>query len=324
MDDAPCSEQARALDEPLAGTAVHAPRWLCLEHPRPWPGGPSADVDPAVTELVARSAAAGWRLTFIRRLGRAAHPGGHQVLLADTTVRSGRLHGFNVSHTAELLDLDLAALAAENAPALPGTPLEEPAVLLCTHGGRDPCCAFAGRALARAIDADPTVWECSHLGGHRFAPTAVALPSGYLYGRLDADSITDVRSAAATGEVELAHCRGRSTWHAAGQVADITVRALTGLRDAAALIVDPHSFGADDDGMVTVRESGGRAWQVRVRRTDVRGARPMSCGAKLEALAPLLAESIEEIDDHGQGIRRLAATASATKGSRSRTSPTGW
>jgi hypothetical protein len=28
------------------------------------------------------------------------------------------------------------------------------------------------------------VWECTHLGCHRFAPTGLLLPNGYAYGRL--------------------------------------------------------------------------------------------------------------------------------------------
>ena len=303
MDDAPCSERARALDEPLAGTAAHAPRWLCLEHPRPWPGDPSADVDPAVAELAARSAAAGWRMTFIRRPGRGAGPrDGIQVLLADTTVGSCRLHGFEVSHPAELLDLDLAALDAKNGSALPGVPLQEPAVLLCTHGARDPCCAFSGRALARAIEAvEPGIWECSHLGGHRFAPTAVVLPTGYVYGRLDPGTFTAVQEAASMGEMELAHCRGRSTWAAPGQVAELAVRVLTGLRDAAALTVEQTSFRTDHGETVMVRQDEGRVWQVGVRRVEMGGARPLSCGGEPDALAPLLADSIQEVDGHVGG-----------------------
>jgi hypothetical protein len=111
------------------------------------------------------------------------------------------------------------------------------------------------------------------------------------------------------GEVELGHCRGRATWPVAGQVAELAVRAHTGLRDAAALTVESAveatDPGADDDPVspgeattVTVRQRDGRVWQVRVRRAELRGARPTSCGAEPEPLRPLVAESIQEIDDH--------------------------
>ncbi len=302
MNDVRCAELARALDEPLAGTAAHAPRWLCLEHPRPWARDTAEALNPAVSELATRSAAAGWRLTLIRRPGRTTRLDRHRVLLADTTLAGCRIHAFEVSNPAELLDLDLA----EPAAGLPGTPLEDPALLVCTHGRRDACCALAGRALAVALEAaEPGIWECSHIGGHRFAPAAVVLPTGYVYGRLDVDSATAARKAASTGELELSHCRGRATWPPAGQVAELAVRAHTGVRDAGALTVelavepaDRPASDHDDAVTVTVRQWDGRVWQVRVRRTELRGTRPPSCGAEPEPLRPLVAESIQEIADH--------------------------
>lgn len=66
-------------------------------------------------------------------------------------------------------------------------------LLVCTNGRRDVCCAVRARpvALAAAAAAPGQVWEVSHIGGHRFAPTAIHLPSGQTFGRLtDADAVT--------------------------------------------------------------------------------------------------------------------------------------
>lgn len=304
MPDVRCAQLARALDEPLAGTAAHAPRWLCLEHPRPWARDTSADLNPAVAELSRRATAAGWLVTFIRRPGRGDAPRRRRVLLADTTPPGSRVHAVEVSDPAELLDLNLAGLARlARLPGLPGVPLTDPALLICTHGRRDACCALAGRALVAAVEAaEPGVWECSHLGGHRFAPTAVVLPTGYVYGRLDVASATAARKAAGMGELELTNCRGRSTWSAPGQVAELAVRGHTGLRDAATLLVEPAIGDPDTGTTVTVRQAGGREWRVRVRRHALRGGRPTSCGAEPEPLTPLVAESIQEIADHRRPV----------------------
>ena len=40
--------------------------------------------------------------------------------------------------------------------------------------------------MADNLPADVTLWRTSHLGGHRFAPTALLLPGGTLWGHLDA------------------------------------------------------------------------------------------------------------------------------------------
>ena len=61
--------------------------------------------------------------------------------------------------------------------------------------------------------------------------------------------------AAAVGEVEPALCRGRSTWSAPGQVAELAVRAAVGLRGADALWVEEppaSAAGAGDTRVVAL------------------------------------------------------------------------
>uniref|UniRef100_UPI00248465B2 sucrase ferredoxin n=1 Tax=Pseudonocardia pini TaxID=2758030 RepID=UPI00248465B2 len=152
---------------------------------------------------------------------------------------------------------------------------------------RDLCCAVEGRALAAAVaeTGQVDVWECSHLGGHRFAPTALVLPTGYLYGRLDVQSAVAAAKAAGAGEVETGHCRGRMAWPAAGQVAELAVREHTGLRDADALTVAEIMAGE-----VVVTGYGTR-WVVRVEEQPG-PERPLSCGGSLERCAPLVATAV--------------------------------
>jgi hypothetical protein len=258
-----CAVLARALDEPLAGTAPVAQRWAVLEHRGAWPRDVNAHPDPAVSAFLARLTAAGFRPLLARRPGRPRRDAGPvRLLLADTTPGTSALTSITVE--------DLAGLALPPAgAALPGAPVAEPVLLVCTHGRRDLCCAVDGRALVADLHREPDVWECSHLGGHRFAPTALVLPTGYLYGRLDAAAAAAVRKAATAGEVETALCRGRSTWTPEGQVAELAVRTATGLRDAGALTVAGTAVRARD----------GRTWQVDVEEVPV-GVRPASCGAE--------------------------------------------
>ena len=48
------------------------------------------------------------------------------------------------------------------------------------------CCAIEGRPVAAALHrlAPGRVWECSHVGGDRFAANVLVLPTGQLYGRV--------------------------------------------------------------------------------------------------------------------------------------------
>ncbi|ODT59215.1 hypothetical protein ABS71_18045 [bacterium SCN 62-11] len=70
-----------------------------------------------------------------------------------------------------------------------GQPVSEK-FLVCTHGSRDICCGSLGPRLAQALRAagHQEVWEVSHIGGHRFAPTLWHLPSWRFFGRLSLDN----------------------------------------------------------------------------------------------------------------------------------------
>ncbi len=283
-----CAVLARAADEPLAGTAPHAPRWVCLEHRGAWPNEILGHPDPAIVDFARRTLAAGMRLLLIRRHGRRPEDGPAKVLLADTTVGASSITRLAVSSSAELADLPLPAAGEQ----LPGTAVRNPLLLICAHGRRDRCCALDGRALAAAMaDADePDVWECSHLGGHRFAPTALVLPTGYLYGYLDPATAGSARKAAAAAEMEVDRCRGRCTWTPAGQVAELAVRAATGLRGADAVVVLP-----DIGDTVPVLTDTGQQWVVDVERIELGVLRPASCGAGPAPIAPVRATRVRRV-----------------------------
>ncbi|MDN5750727.1 MAG: sucrase ferredoxin [Pseudonocardia sp.] len=289
MTDDRCASLARALDVPLAGTAPFAPRWVCLEHRGAWPRDINAHPDPSIAGFAARCSAAGWRLLLIRRPGRRDPGGTNRVYLADTTPGSSRTTKLTVEGPRELSGVPLPRAG----DPLPGTGVADPLLLVCTHGRRDRCCALDGRALAVAVTAvgEADVWESSHLGGHRFAPTALVLPTGYLYGRLDPAAAVAACKTAAVGEVEPALSRGRSAFSPAGQVAELAVRHSTGLRDADALTVDP----AARVGAVVVVGRDGRRWEVDVAERAGPAPRPASCGVAALPYTALHAGSVRPL-----------------------------
>jgi hypothetical protein len=281
---------ARALDEPLAGTAPSAGRWLCLEHPEPWPYDITRHPEPAIRDFLNRAAASGFRPLLIRRPGNGRNEAVRRVLLADTDPARAEVTLQTTAGLDALAELRLpdprGPLPGDRAAA--GVPL-----LICTHADRDHCCGVDGRDLVDAlvVAGEPDVWESSHLGGHRFAPTALVLPTGYLYGRLDLRSGAAVRAAAASGAVVIESCRGRSTWSPEGQVAELAVRAVAGLRSAADLVV----LANDNDGPVVVRARSGARWEVEVEVVDVDTVRPPSCGARPRLMVPLRAGSVRRM-----------------------------
>ncbi len=271
-DPGACAVLSAQLGEPVAGTSAVARYWLCIEQPGPW--GRDALVESHLdreigAELVRRSEGTGVRVVLIRRPGAHADtrlPRPRTVYLAATAPGQTALWQDTVHEPKHLLDLDFAAIGAGRSGGF-GVRRTDPLLLVCTNGRRDLCCALLGREIAGdlAEHHPDAVWECTHIGGHRFAPTALVLPTGYSYGRLDVPSAEHVLTS---DEVVLAGCRGRSTWPRPGQAAELAVRDLIGETDPDALSVDG----------TTVTHVDGRAWRVTVEERPALPARPESCG----------------------------------------------
>ncbi|WP_195908262.1 sucrase ferredoxin [Nostocoides sp. HKS02] len=257
-------------------------------------------------------AARGGRLTLLRRPGRHAdehHPGGHAAYLAWAGVDPWLLE-VRLDDPATLLEVDLDALARGDRAAvtasLPGLAPAAPVLLVCTNGRRDVCCAVRGRpvALDAAALVPGRVWEASHTGGHRFAPTGVLLPHGATFARLAAPLCAEILAAAETGTLPAGvsgprHDRGRSTLEPGAQAAEAHVRHVVDERSLTALTTALLSTdaigaaglaGADGDGgdggdhlhhgehvdfLVTHRD--GRAWRVGCMQSS-RGPLSESCG----------------------------------------------
>ncbi|OKH27972.1 sucrase ferredoxin [Chroogloeocystis siderophila] len=65
-------------------------------------------------------------------------------------------------------------------------------ILVCTHGNIDVACARFGTPIYEKLRKEFAtlenlrVWRCSHFGGHQFAPTLIDLPTGQVWGHLEA------------------------------------------------------------------------------------------------------------------------------------------
>jgi hypothetical protein len=226
-----CSEISRENDEPLGATASRIDHWLLVEYRGLWShdalegSGLSDQVKTRLRELVHRRPRT--RLLLIRRPDRRRTPG-LAVYVADSREGEERLARIDVEDHEQLRRLD---------PFEQADPIEEPLFLVCTHGKHDRCCARYGRPLWEAVSEQlsaDAAWQCTHVGGDRFAGNVVALPHGVYYGRVDRDDVADLLDHHLSGQLLLEHYRGRSCWSFAVQAAERRIRAeegLTGLGD---------------------------------------------------------------------------------------------
>ncbi|HEX6299568.1 MAG TPA: sucrase ferredoxin [Acidimicrobiia bacterium] len=251
-----------ARDEPLYATASLVSSWLLIEQPGAW--GPDALADskfpsPIASELQRR--ASGVRILLIRRRTASsdelvyfkAHSGGEGITPSLVSVP--------LSEPTALLEVDFAALA--HGDPGPGTTLDDPIYLVCTHGRHDICCADNGRPLYRALSEvrPDRTWEVSHIGGDRFSGNLLVLPRGDYFGRVEPEDAERLVSGYEEGRLDLAHHRGRSIHARLIQAAEHFVRESEGLSGLDDLVVASYTRFDDDRAEVVF---GGQTGLFRV------------------------------------------------------------
>ncbi len=283
-----CSEASARRDEPMFATGSQVRNWLLVEVRGSW------GEDAIHASALAKHVPLHWKDELKRRQIRAVCIRSH--LRAETTdVRlfacAARRPG---KGPAPLWSRDVGSLADVRAAAEElrvNQPTEvgwervhEPLILVCTNGRHDQCCANLGRPLVRALSHSPwadRVWECSHIGGDRFAANLVVLPDSLYFGRVDPESAPLVLGALDEGRIDLLRFRGRTSFSLAEQAVEHFVRRELGIDAIDGVVIDRRA----DDGSFPVRLAD-RQLHVRVRRRLTSVAQPLTCRGKADQLVP--------------------------------------
>ena len=225
----PCSDRSLERGDPLLGTAGYGERWFLVEIDGAWGAHAflQSPLDPALARaLVTRIESAGIRPLAIRRTGRTSLQRNAQTewrwAAVDARVGHEKVHWGVVSDPAELMRVPLDGSS--------GTPSTEPLICVCTHARHDQCCAVKGRPVVTALaETHPAAtWECSHLGGDRFAATLILFPHGLYYGRVTGAEAPGLVEAYLDGRIEPRLFRGRSSLPNVVQAAAAFARANRG------------------------------------------------------------------------------------------------
>ena len=225
----PCSDRSLERNDPLAGTAGFGERWFLVEIDGAW--GTHAflqsRLDPALgRQLVRHIEGAGIRPLAIRRTGKRADERRQQAhwRWAAVDARAGHesVRWGSVDDPRDLLDVPLDGSTGEAST--------EPVLCVCTHARHDQCCAVKGRSVVTALAKrhPKLTWECSHLGGDRFAATMILFPHGLHYGRVPAADAPAVVDRYRDGLVDARYLRGRSSLQNPVQAAQSFARASRG------------------------------------------------------------------------------------------------
>ncbi|MFJ9036978.1 sucrase ferredoxin [Streptomyces sp. NPDC102406] len=260
-----CADSARARGDALAGTAPYGTVWVLIEYRGGWPsnGFDGLPLEPGIKELVFEAArAVRARVLLIRRHGRRVSDGPGRWAVLHHEADGAHRQRWGTWRRPE----DLAQVAeALGAPGEPGHP---PVVLVCAHGLHDACCAVRGRPVGRALSErwPGLVWECTHVGGDRFAANVVVVPDGVYYGNLDAPSSVTVVEEHLADRVHADHLRGYTDLFPPQQAAVAAVLRRFGPAGRHAYTIEATSRSADRWRIrVAGRPSGAPAFDVDVR-----------------------------------------------------------
>ncbi|MXZ43968.1 MAG: hypothetical protein F4Z01_03185 [Gammaproteobacteria bacterium] len=224
IDRRSCSEYSLEQGECILGTAPRVDLWLLLEHPQVW--SPDAiDTDTLPTDVQR------WLHNTVDTFKRIGKYPRVQMIRKSRNLRSafsmfiaqsGLLRYHSMHSYDEILDL----CPDKNF----GEKVEENNYFVCTHGTRDRCCAKHGHRTWTVLNelSDGRAWQCSHLGGHRFAPNVLVLPQGRLYGRVHAEEAERFYRLVEDDELATKHLRGRSEYSPEDQVREAGIEPIRG------------------------------------------------------------------------------------------------
>lgn len=203
MDKFFCAEASRQAEENPIGWAAPCQLYILIECPPPWGADEfacqsvPANLRVLVEEIYQTEPSAMVLLIYNHILTKK-----NSTKLLVFRQKPGLCDGYTKQETEVNSVNDIAPVLqeylAKPIPTEPPPPTRD--ILICTHGSHDKCCAKYGIPFYRQAIAtvnslgldNVRIWQSSHFGGHRFAPTALDFPSGRCYGRLDSKSFTAI------------------------------------------------------------------------------------------------------------------------------------
>lgn len=277
-----CSDAARLRGDDNSATASRVDAWILVELPVTWGREPIDDAPMPDTVRRALKAACTsipfCRIVFIRK--RVESRERTRVLVARSTAPAG-IAQIELPSIETIASLSFADLLENVRPDAP------PVILVCTHGQHDSCCGRRGYPLFEALQqrSDIDVWQCSHIGGDRFAANAVVLPWGLYYGPVEARDASVLADTALGNEVLINAFRGRSTLPRILQAAEIHVRRMTGITERDALQLAAREREGDIE-TITLCDRDGTRYVMTIERYISTEAARLTCLASAPSPVP--------------------------------------
>lgn len=219
-----CSQKAQKYAHQLPGTASVFKKLLVIEIPGSWrkPVWDNALIPPDLQAYFDTIHTDGWRLLGVKQ---ANHNGPFRVQVY--TLEDDLFVGYEtmVENYNDFMtwhrNYDVANMER----------ITNQQVYICCHGVHDRCCGQFGVGFYQSMNeykqehgSSAEIWQCSHVGGHRMAPTALVMPQGYMYGHLTNDEIGSWLEYIESNAVYTPKARGSVLRPADEQFVELAVR----------------------------------------------------------------------------------------------------
>lgn len=279
-----CSDASRLRGDDNTATAARIDTWILVELPITWGRDPitEAALPQIVRDALHRASheIPRSRVVFIRH--RVECLGPTRVYI----VRSGPHTGvtrLDLDSIDEVATVPFVSIANDT-----HAPAEKPIVLVCTHGQHDSCCGRRGYPLFDALRKreDLEVWQCSHIGGDRFAANAVALPWGIYYGPVEPSDANALADAVVRDEIFLPGYRGRSSVPRPVQAAETFLRRETNIVDRDAFEFVRRDALEHGRTRVRLRDRDGALHDVTIEQYQSAETAMLTCTSKDPAAVP--------------------------------------
>ena len=244
-----CSLESQKNGEDIFATVARIRSWFLLEYPGAWRRNAIEDnrlLSPAVRDHMRR-----WERTILIRQQYRRDPGEVRAFVVDSSPESPSMSGYRITDYEQVRQIIGS-----------GEPVPGLMFAVCTHGRHDLCCAKFGHPVWCALRelAPDRAWQCSHIGGDRFAANVMVLPHGIFYGRVRPEDLPELLRASGAGQIWMPGYRGRSCYGRAIQTAEYFLRKESGcfgFNDFTPL-TGPHTTGDRTTVVFEARADGSR------------------------------------------------------------------
>ena len=233
-----CSQESLNVQEPLFGSMAKSSFWFLVEYPFAWgvKAFKESDIPQLVKEKLSSTVnlAPEARLQLIKK-SNSGFKDPITIYVALPYENHPLLYKFLLTNYEKILDFDFVALLSGEQVYREHIQTE-PLYLVCTNGKRDACCARFGLPVFASLQSlvRNTVWQTTHVGGHRFAANVLCFPYGILYGRVSVEDVKSIVELIQQGEVLIEKYRGRACYNEVVQAAEYYLRLKTNVKGISA------------------------------------------------------------------------------------------